>query len=122
MANDFGTYAMQLRVRLHKTLRQFCVDNSLDPGNVSKLERGLSAPPQSEVALKKYAHALQLKPQTPEWEKFFALAATAAGKIPKRVLADKEVMAQLPVLFMALSRRKPSREKLKRIVKIIKES
>ncbi|HAZ07935.1 MAG TPA: hypothetical protein DCZ01_05285 [Elusimicrobia bacterium] len=122
MANEFGAYFMQLRMSLRKTLRQFCLDNRFDPGNISRMERGLISPSTSDKVLQRYAEALKLSPKGPEWNRFFSLAATSAGKIPKRVLANKELMAELPVLFMALSGKKPSVEKLRRIIKIVKES
>lgn len=118
----FGTYFNQLRLSLRKSLRAFCVDNGFDPGNVSKLERGLMAPPKDEKLLERYARALGLRAGSPEWGKFFAIAATETGKIPPGVLNNKQVMSQLPVLFMALGKKKPSSNLLKQIVKLVRES
>ena len=46
-----GEFFKQKRTGLKKTLRQFCAENKLDPGNISKLERGLMAPPQGSDKL-----------------------------------------------------------------------
>src|SRR3989304_556150 len=51
----FGEFFKQKRTGLKKTLRQFCAENNLDPGNISKLERGLMAPPQGSDKLEEYA-------------------------------------------------------------------
>jgi len=122
MGNQFGAFFQQLRLAQRKTLRQFCLCNHFDPGNVSKIERGLMAPPDSDKSLRKYAEALGLKEHSPDWSRFFSLAAIAKGKIPESVIANKEVMRQLPVLFMALGKKKPLVSKLKEIIKVVKES
>ena len=44
----FGELFKKLRLRLGMTLRKFCEENDFDPGNISKLERGLLPAPQSE--------------------------------------------------------------------------
>jgi transcriptional regulator with XRE-family HTH domain len=120
--NPFAAYFSQLRLQQRLTLRQFCSDNAFDPGNVSKMERGLTSPPKDNKVLARYALALGLKKNTAEWNKFFALAATATGKIPEKLMTDKEVLSQLPVLFMALGKKKPSAARLKQIIKLVKES
>ena len=50
----FGEFFKQQRVNLKKTLRQFCAENKLDPGNISRLERGLMQPPQGSDKLEEY--------------------------------------------------------------------
>ncbi|OGV98178.1 MAG: hypothetical protein A2W53_06325 [Nitrospinae bacterium RIFCSPHIGHO2_02_39_11] len=34
----FGEFFKQKRIGLKKTLRQFCAENKLDPGNISKMK------------------------------------------------------------------------------------
>lgn len=120
--NQFAAYFSQLRIQSGMTLRRFCADNDFDPGFISKMERGLVAPPKSNKVLARYAVALGLKKGGPEWNRFFALASTSAGKIPANLTNDKEVMSQLPVLFMALGTKKPSAGKLRQIIKLVRES
>lgn len=120
MTNSFGDCFKQLRLSQGKTLRGFCADNSFDPGNVSKLEHGLSIPP-GEATLTKYAKALGLRPGSTDWLRFFSQAETASGHIPKFVKSNKELMAQLPVLFMTMNKRKPSAEQLQSIVNLLKK-
>lgn len=45
--NNFGQALKAARVGLGWTLREFCLKNKLDPGNMSKIERGLLPPPRS---------------------------------------------------------------------------
>ena len=39
MGATFGEFFKQKRIVLGMTLRQFCAENGLDPGNISKIER-----------------------------------------------------------------------------------
>jgi len=61
----FGAFFKQKRIDLKKTLRQFCAENKLDPGNISRLERGLMPPPQGSDKLLEYARYLQIKKPVP---------------------------------------------------------
>jgi len=59
--NAFGPYFKDLRIRRKLTLRQFCLEHGYDPGNISKLERGLLPPPDSDAKLTEYAKALKVR-------------------------------------------------------------
>lgn len=56
----FGQFFKQHRIGLRKTLRQFCRDHGLNPGNISKLERDRIQAPVQESILIKYAKYLEL--------------------------------------------------------------
>jgi len=116
---QFGEFFKAKRIALGKTLRQFCLDNDLDPGNISKLERGLFSPPQHKK-LKEYAKWLDLKEGTDDWYQFFDLAAAEAGKIPQDILRDKQVVEKLPIFFRALRGKKVSDEKLNQFIQNVK--
>jgi transcriptional regulator with XRE-family HTH domain len=92
----FGSFCREKRAALGLTLREFCRRNALDPGNVSRLERSLLAPPQSPDGLETYAKALQLQPGSEEWHTLLELAAFETGRIPSPVLEDKAAKDQLP--------------------------
>lgn len=115
----FGDFFRSKRIEMRKTLRQFCLENNLDPGNISKLERGYLTPPQHDKLIE-YAHLLKLKKGTDEWYKFFDLAAAESGKIPQDLLKDEEIIKELPVLFRTLRGEKVSEEKLEKLVRKIK--
>ena len=57
----FGAFFKELRIKQEMTLRQFCDAHGYDAGNISKLERGLLSPPESEEKLTDYARALKIR-------------------------------------------------------------
>jgi len=118
----FGEFFKQKRIDLRKTLRQFCADNKLDPGNVSRLERGLMPPPQGSDKLEDYAQYLQIKKGSDDWYRFFDLARIEAGRIPDELLKDEAVVASLPILFRTLRGQKISEKKLEKLVELIKKA
>jgi transcriptional regulator with XRE-family HTH domain len=102
MANTFGTWVKARRLAGGLTLRAFCEKHGLDPGNISRLERGIVSPPQNEGKLAEYATALGLSAGTADWQEFFDRAAAALGKLPKDLLQDEELVEKLPLLFRTL--------------------
>ena len=122
MSNAFGNLMKKLRVDKEITLREFCQANGFDPGNYSRLERGLFPPPQKESLLEKYATALGLKRGSDEWLEFFDLAAAARGEIPKDILSDEEVVRKLPVVFRTLRGSALSPDKLDDLINKIRRS
>jgi transcriptional regulator with XRE-family HTH domain len=99
---QFGTFFRAMRKALGLNLREFCRRNGFDPGNISRLERGLAPPPQAQEILEAFARALKFKPGTDRWERFFELAAAATGRIPPDLLQGRTTAAQLPRLFRQL--------------------
>jgi transcriptional regulator with XRE-family HTH domain len=122
VGNSFGEFFKQKRIALRKTLRQFCQENRLDPGNISKLERGLLPPPQDRSKLEEYAKCFRIKEGSDDYYTFFDLARISAGQIPEDVLADSVVVDKLPILFRTLRGQKVSEEKLKELMEIIKRA
>jgi len=118
----FGDFFKEKRIGLRKTLRQFCADNKLDPGNISKLERGLMPPPQGSDKLEEYANYLQIRKGSDDWYQFFDLARIEVGRIPDELLEDRAVAASLPILFRTLRGRKISEKKLEKLVELIKKA
>ncbi|HYT90486.1 MAG TPA: helix-turn-helix domain-containing protein, partial [Gemmataceae bacterium] len=100
--NRFGTFFRTTRKALGLNLREFCRRNGFDPGNISRLERGLSPPPQAQQGLEAFAKALKLKRKTERWERFFELAAAATKRIPSELLEEHKTDAQLASLFRQL--------------------
>ncbi len=98
------------------------MENKLDPGNISKLERGLMPPPQGSDKLEEYAKYLHIKKGTDDWYKFFDLAAVEAGRIPEELLNDAKVVASLPILFRTLRGKKISEKKLDELVEMIRKA
>jgi transcriptional regulator with XRE-family HTH domain len=118
----FGEFFKRKRIKLRKTLRQFCLENAFDPGNLSKLERGLLPPPTSSDKIEQYAKALKIKKGSNEWYEFFDLARVSAGRIPKEIFSDKEVLSKLPIVFRTLKGQKLTKEQLTELVKELKKA
>jgi transcriptional regulator with XRE-family HTH domain len=102
----FGAFFKERRAVKGQTLRAFCQKNGFDPGNISKLERGLFAPPDSDEKLSEYAKALGLRHGSAPWYEFFDLAGSQRGEIPHDILSNAEVVRKLPALFRTLRGRK----------------
>lgn len=117
----FGEYFKKLRLKSKVTLRQFCVDNGFDPGNISKLERGLMLPPRSEEKLDHYAAALGIKKGSDEYIEFLDLAASAHMTLSIKEITDQQLIEKLPVLFRTVDNKDLTPEKLERIIKLIEK-
>ncbi|MBM4030666.1 MAG: helix-turn-helix domain-containing protein [Planctomycetes bacterium] len=116
---QFGEFFKQRRLALGASLRQFCLEHGLDPGNISKLERGRLAPPQHDK-LEEYARLLGLQEGSDDWYRFFDLAAAEAGRIPRDIMSDAEAVGKLPILFRTLRGEKIPDEQLDEIVRKVK--
>ena len=118
----FGEFFKAKRLELGLTLRKFCLTHNLDPGNISKLERGRHQPPQNEEKLKEYAEMLHIKPGSEDWQTFGDLAAAEAGRVPPDLLSDEEVLEKLPLLFRTLRGQQVSDKELDDLIKMIKRA
>ena len=118
----FGQFFKKMREKKGLSLRRFCVENNVDPGNMSKLERGLLSPPQAREKLEKYAGYLHIEEGSDDWYEFFDLAAAEAGRIPQDILSDKELAKRLPLVFRTIRGQKISKEKLEQLAEVIKKS
>lgn len=116
---QFGELFRRKRLALGLSLRQFCLQHSLDPGNISKLERGRLAPPQHDK-LEEYARRLGIPEGSDDWYRFFDLAAAEAGRIPRDIMSDEEAVEKLPLLFRTLRGEKIPDEQLDELVSKLK--
>lgn len=117
----FGAFFREKRLALGVSLREFCLRHGLDPGNLSKLERGRLAPPQHEK-LDEYARLLGLTEGSDDWYQFFDLAAAEAGRIPADILNDQEVAEKLPILFRTLRGQRIPDEQLDELAEKLKRA
>jgi len=116
----FGEFIKALRVKKGFTLRDHCLEHGFDPGNYSRMERGMYPPPQKRDLLEKYAKALGLREGADEWMEFFDLAAAAKGELPKDLLDDAELVEKLPVLFRTLRGNKVDRDRLEALIEMLR--
>lgn len=121
VAAAFGQMFRKLRMDSAQSLREFCVKHGYDPGNISKLERGLMAPPQSQEKLEEYGAALGLVVDSDPMREFVDCGLTCAGQIPPDVMANEELVAKLPLLLRTANT-KLTREQLDRFIEMVKES
>jgi transcriptional regulator with XRE-family HTH domain len=117
----FGEYFKKKRLEMRKTLRQFCLENGLDPGNISKIERGILPPPQSREKLAHYAKCLGIVEGSDEWLEFFDIARTDAGRIPEDLLADKNIVAKLPLVFRTIKGQKLTGDQLEKFARALEK-
>ena len=113
----FGEYLKQKRIESGQTLRGFCRKHNIDPGYVSKMERGIIPAPRSRDRIMQYAQYLDLHPKY--WQDFCDIAAVSAGILPPD-LADKEAGKNLPILFRMFRDEKIDLVKLEEIADIIR--
>jgi transcriptional regulator with XRE-family HTH domain len=118
----FGEFFKERRIAGGQTLREFCLTNGFDPGNISRIERGRFAPPQNSETLEKYAKALGIENGSDQWIEFCDLAAASGGKIPSDLMDDKELLAKLPVLFRTLRGSPVPAEKLDELIELVRKS
>jgi len=119
-AETFGEFFKQKRIKTGRTLRDFCRISGFDPGNVSKLERNLTQPPQRKELRLQYAKALGIEKNSDDWLVFCDLATIGAGKIPAD-FSEKEVLNALPVLFRAIRKNDLEEEDLRNLINDIRK-
>lgn len=117
---SFGAFIKEMRIRGGWTLRAFCRSLNLDPGNWSKVERGILPPPKSKKVLRDIAETLRLAEDSEEWHELIDLASISF--IPKDLLDDQSVVEKLPVFFRTLRGEKPARQELDDLIRKIKRS
>lgn len=120
MVNVFGEYLKQLRLSRNLTLRSFCEANGFDPGNYSRLERGLLPPPRDENKLEPYRSALNLEASSLEWLELRRLAAIGRGEIPATILTNVEIAQKLPAFFRTLEGGSVNPEELEELIKTLR--
>ena len=117
----FGEFFKNHRIAKGMTLRTFCQTYGLDPGNISKLERGVLAPPESLHILKKYASYLSVTEGSKDWYTFVDLASAGSGRLPADLMEEKELVTRLPVLFRTIKRKKLSPNDLDKLIEKLRK-
>ncbi len=120
-SNVFGQFLKKKRIELELTLRQFCLENNLDPGNISKIERGILPPPTNPGKLGQYAKSLKIKEGSNDWHELVDLAYASSGRIPEEILSNKDLVSKLPLVFRTLRGQKLTEDQLKKLKEKLKE-
>jgi len=118
----FGNFFKTKRVESGFTLREFCRAHNLDPGNISRMERGLLKPPSSKKKLEEYASYLGIQKGSDDWYEFFDLAAACRGEIPDEILDNEELLKHLPIIFRTIRGKKVSKKLLEELAEMIRRA
>jgi len=119
-ASTFGEFVRQRRERIRLPLRKAAAEAGMDPGNLSRYERGLLPAPQDQSVLSRLAAALRLGKGSEEYRAFLDLAALSAGRIPPDLASDPDLIGRLPILFRVARKGKLTRETLIALAKKIR--
>ena len=110
------------RKEIGLTLRAFAETTGLDPGNLSRYERGLVPPPQDERTLSEMAKALELAEGTEDHEVFLDLAHASAGRIPPDLMENPNILEKMPLLFRAARDPNITRQRLLELAERLKST
>jgi transcriptional regulator with XRE-family HTH domain len=120
-AKKFGESLKEMRIRQELSLRKTCQLTGYDPSNWSKIERGKIPPPSDEKILARWAKVLGVQTKK-EVQDFIDEAILAQGIIPRDILSDAEVMKYLPAFFRTLRNKKPTKEEIDRLIRLIRNA
>ncbi len=118
----FGEMVRERRKELRLGLREFAQRAGMDPGNLSKIERGRLAAPQSDEILNRICGALEWSPESAEADLLTDQTAIENGQIPEEVLGDDVVMAKMPLLLRTVQNKQLEPEQLDRLIEMIREA
>jgi len=116
---EFGEFCRDKRIEKEMTLREFCREHELDPGWLSRIERGLLPPPKSAQLRTKVAAALGLEESSEEWKVFHDLADLCAGRLPERAADDERIREMLPVFFRAIGKEETNEAELRKLIEAL---
>ena len=121
MQNTFGDNITARRAELRLTLRDCAIRAGIDPGNLSKIERGRLSPPQNDGLLARLVEALELK-GTEEGQRLIDVAAVQNGRIPTDIAQNAALVGALPILLRAVNSRGLGETQLARILEMIRHA
>lgn len=116
----FGAFVRERRSEMRLSLRAFALRAAMDPGNLSKIERGRESPPQDEGVLDRICAALELGAEACQQLK--AHAQVENGRIPNEVLSNEELMARMPVLLRTVNNQPLTDEQLEALIEAIRRA
>ncbi len=120
MQHAFGELVTARRAELRLTLRDCAIRSGMTPGNLSKIERGLLAPPQNGV-LSRLIEALELKGDN-ERQRLLDVATVQRGRIPAHADQHADVAASMPLLRRILNVRQLDETAVARLLEMIRHA
>lgn len=120
--SKFGEMVRERRKDLRLGLRECAMRADIDPGNLSKIERGRLPPPQDEHLLDRICLALEYEVGSTEADTLRDIAATENGRIPAEILEDEEVMSKMPVLLRTVHNKQLQAEQIEELIEMIRNA
>lgn len=121
MNDDFGELIQKRRAELRLSLRDCAVRANMDPGNLSRIERGRAAPPQDPDVLARIVESLELT-GTEQAQTLLDVASMQNGRIPHDILSNEEVMSALPVLLRTVNNKQLGAASIEKLIEMIKNA
>lgn len=116
----FGDILKSLRIKNELSIREACKLTGYDPSNWSKIERGLISPPADEKILNNWGRLFKVKKGA--LRQFIDEAQVAQGIIPDDILNRQEMVQLMPAFFRTVRNKKPSKEEIDNLIKLIKNA
>ena len=121
MAQHFGQLIQARRAEIRLTLRDCALRVQLDPGNLSKIERGRVAPPQDAAVLERLMEGLELA-GSDRARALMDMAMTESGRIPHDILSNEEVMAAMPIFLRTVNNKQLEGAQIEKLVELIRNA
>ncbi len=116
----FGEHLRACRLKAGLGLRTFAEAAGMKPSNVSAIEYGRQAPPQTEAVLRRMADALGLPPSSEERRRLADLAVKhKPGALPPDVSAFAGRTPGIPVLLRTIENKRLTKADLKRLTEYV---
>ncbi|MGD0267316.1 MAG: helix-turn-helix transcriptional regulator [Candidatus Methylomirabilota bacterium] len=116
----FGAYLRGCRLKAGMGLRTFAEAAGMKPSNLSAIEYGRQAAPQSEAVLRRMADALGLPPASEERRRLADLAVKhKPGTLPPDVAAFGGRTAGIPVLLRTIENKRLTKADVKRLTEYV---
>lgn len=116
----FGEFLRACRLKAGLGLRTFAEAAELKPSNLSAIEHGRQAPPQSHAVLSRIADALGLPKEARDRQRLFDLAAKQRpGTPPSDVAAFAARTPGVTVLLRTIENRRLSTQELERLTEYV---
>lgn len=118
----FGALIKERRLQMGLSLRAFCQRFAEDPGNWSRMERGLLPPPLDSSRMHQIATYLAIPMDSEEFERLVDLAHADRGRVPESIMGDEKLVKLLPVMFRTIRKEPPTDDELFKLADKIREA
>lgn len=118
----FGQLIKTRREELRLGLREAAERAGIDPGNLSKIERGRVNPPQDEDMLNRLCRALEYDLAAEEATRLRDTAFAENGRFAPDILSDAAVARRLPLLLRTVHNKQLSEEQLDNLIERMRQA